>query len=214
MHTIPLTVLDNFLDEPDKMRSLALSLPYHKNPEGRWPGVRSEPLRIINKDISDRLVGKVLSLFFLKDPGWYVQAHFQKVGNHYGKGWVHTDAPYMMTGIIYLDPNPAPNSGTAILEKKYLDSTCKNLAAKENFYKGLITEQEAEPARNENNCNFSKSIVIESKYNRLLCFDSHLLHSAGEFCGHNDSERLTLVFFVSHIGTAATPIFRSKQIIL
>jgi len=44
MHIIPVTVLDNFLDDPDKIRAWALQQEYFTSKDGQWPGVRSKPI--------------------------------------------------------------------------------------------------------------------------------------------------------------------------
>lgn len=216
MHVIPLTVVDNFLDNPDMMRELAMTLSYSKDPNGEWPGVRSDSLYNIDQEIFDLLTKKFFSLFFdIKNIGWRVEARFQKVSKEYGSGWAHTDVGPIITGIIYLDPNPAQDSGTTILEKKQLNSNSViNNVDKVKFYQGNIDKQDAEISREHSNNNFSSGITVQSKYNRLLAFDSHLIHAAGKFYGNDDSERLTLVFFVFDISTAKTPIYRSKQHIL
>lgn len=218
MQIIPLTVVDNFLDNPNMMRELALSLPYHKDPEGKWPGVRSDSLHVIDNDIFDLLTKKFFSLYFdVETIGWKVDAKFQKVGKEYGQGWAHTDVGPVITGIIYLDPQPHPNSGTIILEKNHLRSNGRINYRQEDkvkFYQGEISAEEAELARQRNNNSFSAGITVQSKYNRLLAFDSHLIHTADEFYGEDNKERLTLTFFVFDITTTKTPIYKSKQHIL
>ena len=218
MHIIPLTVCDNFLDNPDMMRKLALGVPYHKDPDGRWPGERSDSLHLIDNDIFDLLTKKYFSLFFdIEKIAWSIDARFQKVGKEYGKGWAHTDVGPIITGIIYLDPEPQPNSGTIILEKNSLRANGRINHRQEDkikFYQGQTSEQEAEIARQRNNDSFSAGITVQSKYNRLLTFDSHLIHTADEFYGEDLSERLTLTFFVFDISTTKTPIYKSKQHIL
>lgn len=218
MHIIPLTVLDNFLDDPDKMRNLALSLPFYKDDEGKWPGTRSASLYEIDNDIFDLFTKKFFSLFFdVETIGWKVDARFQKVGKEYGKGWAHTDVGPIITGIIYLDSAPRPNSGTIILEKTHLRSNGRINYRQEDkikFYQGEMSPEEAELARQRNNNSFSAGITVQSKYNRLLAFDSHLIHTADEFYGEDDSERLTLTFFVFDVSTTKTPIYKSRQHIL
>lgn len=218
MHIIPLTVFDNFLDNPDMMRKLALELPYYKDQEGKWPGVRSDSLHTIDNDVFDLLTKKFFSLFFdIETIGWRVDARFQKVGKDYGRGWAHTDVGPIITGIIYLDPEPKPNSGTIILEKNNLRSNGRINHRQEDkvkFYQGEITADEAESARQRNNDSFSAGITVQSKYNRLLAFDSHLVHTADEFYGSDNEERLTLTFFVFDVTTTKTPIYKSKQHIL
>lgn len=218
MHNIPVTILDNFFEDPEAIRKFALSLNYAKDPDGKWPGVRSEPLHYVDNDIFELFTKKYFSLFFdVEKVAWSVDARFQKIGKEWGSGWAHTDVGPIITGIIYLDPNPAPNSGTIILDKTSLRSTGRiNFRQEEkvDFYQGKITEEQAEEAKRRNNDCFSDSITVQSKFNRLLTFDSHLVHRAADFYGEGDQERLTLTFFVFDVSTTKTPVFKSKQHIL
>lgn len=218
MHIIPLTIFDNFLDHPDMMRNLASSVPYHSDPDGRWPGTRSDPLHLIDNDVFELLAKKYFSLFFdIEKVAWSMDARFQKVGKDFGKGWAHTDVGPIITGIIYLDPIPQSNSGTIILEKNSLRSNGRINHRQEDkvkFYQGTMSEKEAEIARQRNNDSFSAGVTVQSKYNRLVTFDSHLIHTADEFYGESDAERLTLTFFVFDVSTTKTPVYKSKQHIL
>ena len=53
MNIIPVTVLDNFLPDPDKIREWALKLNYSTDPQGNWPGLRSDELSSINRPFYD-----------------------------------------------------------------------------------------------------------------------------------------------------------------
>ena len=42
----PVTILDNFFEEPDKIVDLALNTEYSEITDGRWPGVRLSLIHI------------------------------------------------------------------------------------------------------------------------------------------------------------------------
>jgi hypothetical protein len=218
MHTIPLTVVDSFFDDPNAIRDFALAQEFLPDPTGQWPGVRTQSLHLIDNDIFDIFTKKYFSLFFsIEQLGWSVDARFQKIGKHYGKGWAHNDVGPMITGIVYLNSNPAPNSGTVLLDKKSLRSNSRlndKQTDKIAFYKNQTSEEEVESFRQRNNNEFNDSVIVNAKYNRMVTFDSHLIHKAQDFYGTADDERLTLVFFVHDITTANTPIYRSRRHIL
>jgi len=126
MHVIPLTVVDNFFDDPDAVREFALAQEFLPDPTGHWPGTRTKSLHLIDNDIFDIFARKYFSLFFAVEKlGWTVDARFQKIGKHYGKGWAHNDIGVIITGIVYLNPAPAPNSGTVLLDKRSLRSNSR-----------------------------------------------------------------------------------------
>ena len=218
MHIIPLTVVDNFFDDPDAVREFALSQEFLPDPTGHWPGTRTKSLHLIDNDIFDLFAKKYFSLFFAVEKlGWTVDARFQKIGKQYGKGWAHNDIGVIITGIVYLNPTPAPNSGTVLLDKRSLWSNTRlndKQTEKTNFYKNLASEEDVELSRQRNNNEFNDTVIINAKYNRIVTFDSHIIHSAQDYHGENDEERLTLVFFVNDVSTANTPIYRSRCHIL
>lgn len=218
MHTIPVIVLDNFLENPDMMRKFALSQEFYIDDQGRWPGTRSKPLHELDPGIFENFTKKFFSIFFnIEEVGWTVEAKFQKISSQYGSGWAHTDPGPIITGILYLDRHFCEKSGTTILEKKQLDSNSSmeyRQDEKIKFYQGKISKEEADELRTRNNSCFVDSIKISSKYNRLIAFDSNLIHTAEDFIGQDREDRLTLVFFVKDISTSRTPVFRSKIVIL
>ena len=115
MNIIPVTVLDNFLPDPDKIREWALKLNYTADSMGNWPGLRSDEVSAINRPFYDWFCKRYFSLFWdiKSEPmQWESNLGFQKTDKSYGQGWSHSDTKQsLLTAIIYLNPNPAPNSG-------------------------------------------------------------------------------------------------------
>ena len=138
--------------------------------------------------------------------------YFQKSNKHFGKGWVHADVDFLITGIIYLNPIESLNSGTSIYQAKRTGAEPIHSDIKQDFYKGKI--ENCDVARDENNNQFEETVVVKNKFNRLVLFDSHLFHSANEFVGNDaDSERLTLVFFINKLFIHQYPIQRMKRLV-
>ena len=52
--------VDDFFDNPDIIVRYAKSLPKKSDPEGRWPGKRTELLWKINKQLNDLILLKIL----------------------------------------------------------------------------------------------------------------------------------------------------------
>ena len=60
MSTFPITCLDNFYKDPDKIREFALSCEY-KKPSGNYPGLRTEQIKFIDAEFFNNFCFK---LFF------------------------------------------------------------------------------------------------------------------------------------------------------
>jgi len=213
---IPTLVVDDFFDNPDGVRALALQQQYTKDPNNHWPGKRSPMLHEIDHGFFVYTINKVLSLFYytgadVKSPemeiNWQAFANFQLVDSSYGSGWIHRDNT-LITGIIYLNKEYNPNSGTSIfLQKEGWGSI--NYKEKEKFLNGEMTYQEVEKFRLENHAQYEEVINIKNRYNRLVIFDSNMHHAANDFItANNNEERLTLVFFINRLDVLKTPIQR------
>ena len=48
---VPNIIADNFFDDCDDIIKIANSLPYKPDPEGKWPGVRSDSLNKISPSL-------------------------------------------------------------------------------------------------------------------------------------------------------------------
>jgi hypothetical protein len=218
MLNFPVTILDNFFDDPDAVRRFALEQEYKKDPENKWPGKRTDLIFNLNKELFNHFTRRFFSLFWdfkYSDIDWSVNAYFQKIDSRYNSGWVHPDRYTILSGIIYLNPNPNTNGGTSIFyrkkDKPFSDTIYEEI--KEKSYSDRISNEESEKYRLENNNQFKETIRINNVYNRLISFDSYQFHSANSFFGDEkeNTERLTLVFFLEKMGSSVLPVVRAKQ---
>jgi hypothetical protein len=220
MNIIPVTVLDNFLPEPDKIRDWALTLKYNTDPSGKWPGQRSEEVSQVNRPFYDFFCKKYFSLFWdiKHEPiNWDANLGFQRITKDYGLGWSHSDTQQsLLTAIVYLNPKPAANSGTSILKLK--DPTRLPdpawQASKERFMLGDRTNETVLKHRELNNACYEETIRVNNVYNRLITFDAHCHHAAHDYLGGEDDERLTLVLFVDKLVTSRGPVHRANAVVL
>lgn len=216
MHHFPVTILDNFFEYPDQVREFALKQKYEPDRENQWPGVRTSEIYGLNKDLWTQFTRKAFSLFYnfdKEDVEWSVKSSFQKISAKYSGGWVHTDMPEILTGIVYLNPNTSLEYGTSIFyrKKKHPFASIKNLEEKKSFYRHELTNNDIEKYRLENNNQFEEVIRVSNAYNRLVLFDSHLFHSANGYFGNgNEDERLSLVFFLVKLSAESYPVARTK----
>lgn len=220
MHSIPVTILDNFLDEPDKIRAWALQQEYHPPEDGRWPGLRSKPIHELNTPFFHLVCRKFFSQFYdvqnMEELSWEVIMYLQMVPKDYDYGWIHSDEEMsQITGIIYLSPNANLNGGTSIYRNKsnLVQPISVNNEFKKDSYLKKIPIQEAKKNKEDHNWQYEETIRVSNVYNRLISFDSQLSHAAQDFFGEGEEARLTLVFFVQKLFVNNTPISRVRRMV-
>ena len=214
----PTTVVDNFLEDPDKIRNLALNMEYI-NSNGRYPGKRTRPLHQINKELHDYLSNKFFSVFydFLHPVNWNIELLFQLIdsfdvseSSDFNKGWIHVDVDKVIGGVVYLTPDANLESGTSIyLPKPSLSEEQLNQIYTDpqeirfELYRDGIKPKEYNEHLNKFNNNFIETVNVKNVYNRLLAFDANSWHAAQNF--HGTAPRLTLNIFVNSISSVSPP---------
>ncbi len=208
---IPTTIIDGFLDYPEKLRDFALGQDYMPSEEGLWPGIRSKSLYDLSPLVYNAYIQKILNIFFLpSQPYNYVaESYFQIISKKYDSGWVHKDSPCLITAMLYLTPDAT--SGTSLYEKK--DIFYNDIEYQKEKVKGNIDVVNNSVAREKHNKNYDKTLDVKGMFNRLFIFDSSTYHSAHDFFGSdNEESRLTLVTFFNDIsGSFSTPLQRIKS---
>ena len=113
-----LIVLDNFLDDPDKVRSIVLGLDFDRV-QPSVPGVRSHR---VGGDLQIEVEDKLKVAFGCKEIIWDMTQDtlcFQSCMEG-TETWVHKDSQGENQGewaaVLYLTPNPVLDSGTGIFE--------------------------------------------------------------------------------------------------
>ena len=113
-----LIVLDNFLDDPDKVRSIVLGLDFDRV-QPSVPGVRSHR---VGGDLQIEVEDKLKVAFGCKEIIWDMTQDtlcFQSCMEG-TETWIHVDSQGENQGewaaVLYLTPNPVLDSGTGIFE--------------------------------------------------------------------------------------------------
>lgn len=203
--------VDNFFDDPDIIRKLALDLEKERSVDGSWPGLRSAHLHEIDHEFHVTLFLKVLSCYYdLKNDNvsWsachaqfqHIPAYEKGVDDIRNNGWIHRDVGDEIAGIIYLTPNADINSGTSIfrLKSEYKDSYLPyaNNPSKHALYNGnRIIEEDYRKSLKSHNNKFEETMRFGNVYNRLVMYSASEYHRANSFVT-NGEDRLTLVFFM------------------
>lgn len=218
MDLIPVSVIDDFFDDPDYIRSQALSLTFENKYNA--PGSRAICPSPLADDISKKIIAVLL------DPTkcvteYAIDLYFQITTDRLEEGWVHTDAggQTYFAGVVYLTPNAPSNAGTSIYRLKDKDLDLNILSdiqqIKNDVYFNRSNDLETfRKKREENNSFFNKTIDVANVYNRLLIYPANEFHSENRLFGTTKEDaRLTLVFFVRHIASSGLlPLDRLKLI--
>ena len=181
-------LVDDFLDDPDKIRHQVLQLPFPK--VGNYPGYRTEPPIAELGDIYQEKFEKILNQKILQwpKPFWFrgpgnTQFHMSFEGSWIG---IHYDESEW-SAVLYLSPNPPAGTGTTIW-KDY-----------ESGIYDIDSWREIFGDRNTNEASWVPINQLQNKYNRLVLYPSKFMHSATKsgFGNNMENSRLTQVFFFS-----------------
>jgi len=199
----PTICVDNFFEEPEKIKKFSNTLKFNEDSSGSWPGERSDFLHKINQEFFNFVTKKIMAILYPMNfmaMQWEVDQRFQKINKNIykNKGWVHKDNPSEFTAIIYLSNHL--KCGTSLFKAKEFSTSVINNEHKENFYKTKSDLDKENIYLNENNNRFEKTLTIDSRFNRLFLFDSNHFHAAENFNEENINEdRLTLINFFKNI---------------
>ena len=138
--TYPITIVDDFFEDPDGIVDMANEFRYY-NPNSGYFG---QKLHLLHYESVPEY--------------WNLQCHFQLIkpfcDNKYSnknRGWIHQDIDTFFGGIVYLTPNPEPDTGTSVYKVKrgYSHQTAKEIEQKEALYRSEdVDDMEYEAAYN------------------------------------------------------------------
>jgi hypothetical protein len=212
-YIIPTTVVDDFFDEPVMVKEFALAQSYSKDQFNQWPGKRSESIHKLNPDFFSNTINKFLRIFYTENANieWSGFGFFQRISDVYDQGWIHVDGT-LITGIVYLNEDNNAASGTTIYQPKILGEQMMHVDKRTESIEYPKKSKDYKNYREENANQFEESIVLKNKFNRLVAFDSHLYHAGNDFSNSDQSDRLTMVFFLDKLYTDGFPLQRTKRL--
>tara|TARA_Y100001937_G_C7123728_1_gene333862 strand:- start:719 stop:1963 length:1245 start_codon:yes stop_codon:yes gene_type:complete len=179
-------VVDNFLENPDEMRQMALNIPSEEFVKRGSVGVRSKPNPYgeIYRPIFEKLLGiETIAEEWGGDAGTH--GCFQWSPASTGQV-VHCDDTDW-AGIIFLTPDAPPRTGTWLMKHKDTGKTHREEGLHDCFI-GNEAQWDVHP--------FEKIDDIGNVYNRLILWNGRHLHTAGSYFGESiDNSRLYQVFF-------------------
>lgn len=194
-----LLVVDDFLQNPDEIRALALAQCYQSNPayfkglrsdqRFLWPGLREEFGRLLGTAVTEWL-------------GHNANGCFQQTGHADPLVWHHDSQSY--AAAIYLTPDAPLGSGTSFWRDRTHGCRRRPTHPLETRRLGTteaIADAEAavyEAYNLEHPDNWELVEAVGAVYNRLVVWDASLIHSASSYEGFRelaDASRLVQLFF-------------------
>ena len=221
----PILSVNNFFPDPDKIVKYAKTLKYEQDPDGRYPGVRTQSLNNIDPKFFNIIAHALFSPFYnyskeaISWKNLYICFHknvpysksFDDIRN---KGWIHKDDS-LLAGMIYLTKNAFPESGTALYKPKVKNVKGEeHVAIKKKFYRhNIIDIKQYEKTMKLNHSRFIKTHEIKNTYNTMIMYNGNEYHAMQNMYAHPKKERLTLLFFLQAFKAPTYPINRLDNIL-
>ena len=219
MNLYPVTIIENFYENPDAIRTFALAQEYtfcqnRQNLEYVYPGSRTKDLFDLDQLLHEKICKKLVSVFHNAEHDhmqWAISTSFQSVTAEYNQGVLHTDQNTIFAGVLFLTPDAPLNSGTSLFktnktfdEKKYqqaLDGNDKRFRAGEiamdTSYHGM----------------FDEIVRVNNVYNTLIIYEGRHFHAANQFFGNSlEDSRLAQVFFINKIDAKKQSVFPISRV--
>ncbi len=206
MNLYPVTIIENFYENPAAIRKFALVQKYTfchdiKEISYTFPGCRTADISNLDKALYDQICTKLVSVFHNSEHDymrWAITTSFQSVAADYGQGVIHTDHNTIFAAVLYLTPDAPLNSGTSLFkknknfdEKQYLQALDDNDA---RFKTGKIIMDTAYHSM------FDEIARVNNVYNTLIIYEGRHFHAANHFFGKTlQDSRLAQVFFINKI---------------
>ena len=219
MNLYPVTVIENFYEDPDAIREFALAQKYTyckdvPNIEYVYPGGRTQDLSLLDKALFDKICTKLVSVFHNAQHDtmrWLITTSFQSVSEEYSQGVIHTDHNTVFAGVLYLTPDAPLDSGTSLFRKnKTFEEAKYQLALSDNdarFKSGEIAMDTGYHSM------FDEIVRVNNVYNTLIIYEGRHFHAANDFFGKTlQDSRLAQVFFVSKIDAQKQSVFPISRV--
>jgi len=212
----PITIIDNFFSDPDKVVEFASQQEYYRCADGSWPGKRTRPIHELDPNLFNYIGNRIYNTFYSNINQWFLEARFQLIDpfteDQYdirNQGWIHKDTPFYFGGIIFLNKEPDEDTGTSLYREKngYSFQSKEYNSVKERFYLGQeVSDEEYAQAFHGINSQYEETVTVKNIYNRLLLFSSKDAHGVKTF--GKSKKRLTISFFSQGSVSPPPPLYR------
>ena len=217
--TYPITIVDDFFEDPDGIVEMANELKYYTPNTGNWPGQRTKNLHVEEPRFFTYFGSKLHLLFYETVPEyWNLQCHFQMIhpfcddkNSKKNRGWIHKDIDTWFGGIVYLKKDPEPNTGTSVYKVKrgFSHQYAEEIQQKEALYRSEdVSDFDYTKAYDSMRDQFEETVTVTNVYNRFVMFNGNTHHGVQTF---GTTPRLTLNFFGMAQTGKLPPLLRSNR---
>ena len=219
MNLYPVTIIENFYDNPDAIRKFALAQEYtfchdRSNLDYVYPGSRTKDLFDLDSNLHAEICKKLISVFHNTEYDymrWAVSTNFQGVSESYKQGVIHTDHNTIFAGVLYLTPSAPLDTGTSLFRKnKTFDESKYQQALDDNdkrFRGGEIAMDISYHSM------FDEVVRVNNVYNTLIIYEGRHFHAANQFFGKTlKDSRLAQVFFINKIDAQKQSVFPISRV--
>lgn len=200
---IPITIVDQFFQDPSLIVKAAHKLEYYKPSDGAYYGERTANLWEVDRVLASYIITQVLQLIVKVTNKEAVKVdseiRFQRMPaskEGFDKGWVHDDGG-LATALIYLQEDPDINAGTSFFTPVVDEVDMTASLFKHKFYSMGVTEG-YEKIFNKHQNQFVETIKVSNVFNRCLLFGESQLHAGNYSITH---DRLFLLVRIKGILT-------------
>jgi len=172
-----LIIADNFYDDVDSVRQMALSLPF--DVKGNYPGARTAPM--INDSIKNAISNLVATAGRVTN--WHEETGFTgsfQLCTAYDRTWIHADRFNSWAGVCYLTPNAPLSAGTSL-------------------YRHKATGERERIDNDHESYDYTKWEEVDrvgNVYNRLVLYRGNFFHASVDYFGSSfEDGRLFQTFF-------------------
>jgi hypothetical protein len=197
--------INNFLPYPIQVRTWALQQEFLNsqqftqkyNMHTDWPGSRSSHVYELDQTYGDNVLNAVSNIItrMTGQQGFSIKSYFQLTGENDGDSWVHQDNDIDYAGLLYLNPNADPSTGTTLYRCNDVDkwTSYMNDQAGYTKLKQINTKEDVELYQQL----FTPVDIIGNMFNRLVIYKGDIYHKSNNYFGKTkEDSRLTQVFFI------------------
>jgi hypothetical protein len=199
-------IIDNFLPYPKQIRAWALQQEflnaqqftekYQKHTD--WPGSRTDHVFDLDNEYGNNVLTAVANIItrMTGRNGVSIKSYFQLTLETDGDSWVHQDNNVDYAGLLYMNPNANPESGTTLYRCNDVDKWTSYMSDQEGYQK-LKTINSKEDVDLYKHL-FTPIDIIGNVFNRLIIYKGDIYHKSNKYFGNTKEDgRLTQVFFIT-----------------
>ena len=219
MKRFPISIVDDFLPDPDYVADLARNTEYLPT-RSSAPGHRSNSLHDLDYPLYEFLGNKVLGLHWdvRRERDLLCNASFDFLrvtpdeDPECNVGLVHKDVGEPcndfvgteLAGVIYLNKNSGENTGTSIYKQKHsyvltYDPYKEIGDVVRNYNRTGVNKEKFKTALRKYNDNFEEVVRVQNLYNRMICYPGDQWHVATTYGQPGDETRYILRMFFKNI---------------